>query len=363
MQPGQMAYDRGSTVFSPDGRLFQVEYAREAVKKGSTTIGIKYDDGVMLIVDRRVSSKLLEPKSTEKIHEIDDYIGCATSGLVADARILVDEARKQAQIHRVNYGENIGVEMLVKKICDYEQNFTQYGGVRPFGTALLVAGTDDLGAHLFETDPSGALVAYKATGIGNGRPAVMDLFEKEFEEDLLVIDYAVKEFGLMDNLKLSIHSGSDKFSIYPIMGRLIRKYDKGIHIKTAGTTWLEENIGLAVADPEALKLAKKIYVNALGRMEELTVPYATVIDVDVNALPSPETVEKWDADTYARTMRHNQDDPLYNPSFRQLIHVSYKIAAELGDEYYPALERHSDVIAREVIENICDRHIKRLFDK
>ena len=166
---------------------------------------------------------------------------------------------------------------------------------------------------------------------------------------------------MCDNLKLSIHSGSDKFSIYPIMGRLIRKYDKGIHIKTAGTTWLEENIGLAVADPKALELAKKIYVNALGRMEELTVPYATVIDVDVNALPSPEEVAKWDADTYARTMRHNQADPLYNPSFRQLIHVSYKIAAELGDEYYPALEEHSDVIAEQVIENLCERHIKRLF--
>lgn len=188
-------------------------------------------------------------------------------------------------------------------------------------------------------------------------------FEKEFEEDLLVIDFAVREFGLMDNLKLSIHSGSDKFSIYPIMGRLIQKYDKGIHIKTAGTTWLEENIGLAVADPEALKLAKKIYVNALGRMSELTVPYATVIDVDVNALPTPEEVEKWDADTYARTMRHNQADPLYNPSFRQLIHVSYKIAAELGDEYYPALEKHTDVIGEQVIENLCERHIKRLFNK
>lgn len=188
-------------------------------------------------------------------------------------------------------------------------------------------------------------------------------FEKEFEEDLLVIDFAVKEFGLMDNLKLSIHSGSDKFSIYPIMGRLIQKYDKGIHIKTAGTTWLEENIGLAVADPEALKLAKKIYINALGRMAELIVPYATVIDVDVNALPTPEEVEKWDADTYARTMRHNQADPLYNPSFRQLIHVSYKIAAELGDEYYPALEKHTDVIGEQVIENLCERHIRRLFDK
>ena len=181
MQPGQMAYDRGSTVFSPDGRF---EYAREAVKKGSTTIGLKYKDGVALIVDRRSSSKLLEPKSTEKIHEIDDYIGCATSGLVADARILVDEARKNAQVHRVNYGENISVEMLVKKVCDYKQNFTQYGGVRPFGTALLVAGTDDLGAHLFETDPSGALVAYKATGIGSGRPAVMEVFEKEFQDDM-----------------------------------------------------------------------------------------------------------------------------------------------------------------------------------
>ena len=179
-----MAYDRGITVFSPDGRLFQVEYAREAVKKGSTTIGLKYKDGVALIVDRRSSSKLLEPRSTEKIHEIDDFIGCATSGLVADARILVDEARKNAQIHRVNYGENIGVEMLVKKVCDYKQNFTQYGGVRPFGTALLVAGTDDLGAHLFETDPSGALVAYKATGIGSGRPTVMEMFEKEYKDDM-----------------------------------------------------------------------------------------------------------------------------------------------------------------------------------
>ena len=179
-----MAYDRGITVFSPDGRLFQVEYAREAVKKGSTTIGLKFKGGVALIVDKRSMSKLLEPKSTEKIHDVDDYIGCATSGLVADARVLVDEARHQAQIHRVNYGENISVEMLVKKVCDYKQQFTQYGGARPFGTALLVAGTDDLGVHLFETDPSGALVAYKATGIGSGRPAVMELFEKEYKDDM-----------------------------------------------------------------------------------------------------------------------------------------------------------------------------------
>jgi len=189
------------------------------------------------------------------------------------------------------------------------------------------------------------------------------LFEKEFEQDLQVIAEAVREYGLPSNLKLSIHSGSDKFSIYPIMGRLIRKYDTGIHIKTAGTTWLEENIGLAVADPAALELAKKIYVNALGRMEELTVPYATVIDIDVKALPSSEEVAGWDADRYARTMRHNQSDPLYNPSFRQLIHVSYKIAAELKDEFYPALEKHTDIIGEQITENLCERHIKRLFDK
>ena len=188
-------------------------------------------------------------------------------------------------------------------------------------------------------------------------------FEQEFEQDLLVIEEAVREYGLPDNLKLSIHSGSDKFSIYPIMGRLIRKHDKGIHIKTAGTTWLEENIGLAVADPAALELAKKIYVNALGRMAELTVPYATVIDVDVTKLPTPEEVAKWDADTYARTMRHNQEDPLYNPSFRQLIHVSYKIAAELADEFLPALEKHTDVIGEQITANLCDRHISRLFSK
>lgn len=187
------------------------------------------------------------------------------------------------------------------------------------------------------------------------------LFEKEFEQDLQVIAEAVKEYGLPANLKLSIHSGSDKFSIYPIMGRLIRKYDAGIHIKTAGTTWLEENIGLALAAPEGLALAKKIYVNALGRMEELTVPYATVIDVDVKALPSPEEVEKWDAETYARTMRHNQEDPIYNPSFRQLIHVSYKIAAELKDEFIPALEKYTDVIGEQITANIGDRHVRRLF--
>ena len=186
-------------------------------------------------------------------------------------------------------------------------------------------------------------------------------FEKEFEQDLQVIQECVKEYGLPENLKLSIHSGSDKFSIYPIMGRLIRKYDAGIHIKTAGTTWLEEIIGLAVADEKGLALAKKIYAGALGRMEELTVPYATVIDINPAELPSADEVEAWDAQQFARAMRHNPEDPLFNPSFRQLIHVSYKIAAELADEFYPALEQYADAIGKEIEANLCERHIRRLF--
>ena len=186
-------------------------------------------------------------------------------------------------------------------------------------------------------------------------------FEKEFREDLLVIDFAVKEFALPAGLKLSIHSGSDKFSIYPIMGRLIRQYDKGIHIKTAGTTWLEENIGLALGDKQALSLAKKIAISALDRMEELCIPYATVIDINPAKLPTAKQIESWSGNEYARALRHNIQDPLYNPDFRQLVHVSYKIAAELGDEFYPTLKRNADVIALQVKENIQDRHVARLF--
>ena len=180
MQAGHMAYDRAITVFSPDGRLFQVEYAREAVKRGTTTVGVKFKDGVVLIVDKYRSgrSKLIEPTSIEKIFKIDSHIGCATSGLVADARALVDRARIECQVNAFNYSEDMAVETLVKKICDFKQSYTQYGGVRPFGTAMLMAGIDASGPHLYETDPSGAMMAYKAGGIGAGRNEVMEVFEK-----------------------------------------------------------------------------------------------------------------------------------------------------------------------------------------
>ncbi len=188
MQPGQMAYDRAITVFSPDGRLFQVEYARVAVTRGNTTAGLKFKNGAVLMADKKIGSRLVETSSIEKIFQIDDHVGCATSGLVADARVLVDYARLVSQINKVTYAERISVDLLVKRICDYKQNYTQYGGVRPFGTALLLAGIDDVGIHLFETDPSGALVSYKAGSIGAGRQTVMELFEEKFRDGMPIDD-------------------------------------------------------------------------------------------------------------------------------------------------------------------------------
>ncbi|MGD9931477.1 MAG: tagaturonate epimerase family protein [Mangrovibacterium sp.] len=189
-----------------------------------------------------------------------------------------------------------------------------------------------------------------------------DQFAKEFEQDVLVIDYAVKHFGLPKNLKLSVHSGSDKFTIYPIMASIIKKHDKGLHVKTAGTTWLEEVIGLAVAGGEALDAAKEIYKQALGRKEELCGPYADVIDIDDSKLPSPEEVAGWSSEKFANTLRHIPGHPEYNSNFRQLIHVGYKVAAEMGEKYTGLLKKHSAIVGGCVEENIYDRHLKRLFN-
>jgi len=208
MQPQyQMGYDRAITVFSPDGRLYQVEYAREAVKRGTTAVGIKAKDGVVLIVDKRVSSKLLEASSIEKIFKIDEHIGVASSGLVGDARALVDRARVECQINRVSYDEPIEVEALSKKLCDHMQSLTQYGGIRPYGTALLIAGVSDGEVRLFETDPSGTLLEYKATGIGIGRPAAMKVFEEEYNPE------TVMKEGILLGLK-ALHSATEgKFDV------------------------------------------------------------------------------------------------------------------------------------------------------
>ena len=206
MQPSKEAYDRASTIFSPDGRLFQVEYAREAVKRGTTTVGVRYTDGVVLIVDKRISSSLIEPDSIEKIFQIDDYIGCATSGLVADARALVERVRLDAQINEITYGEKIPIKTLVKRICDFKQAYTQYGGARPFGTTLLIAGVDAAGPQLFATDPSGAFMEYKANSEGIGRSDAMAYFEEKYKENMTLeeaIDMGIKAISKGSKGKLN----------------------------------------------------------------------------------------------------------------------------------------------------------------
>jgi len=207
-------------------------------------------------------------------------------------------------------------------------------------------------------------VAPKFTGRFNkGVDYVGDVaqFEKEFNEDIAVIDFAVGRYDLPSNLKLSVHSGSDKFSIYEPIRKALARTGAGIHVKTAGTTWLEEIIGLAEAGGEGLKLAREIYSKALADIDALCAPYATVIDIDRSKLPSAEEVEGWSSEQFVGALRHDQQNPLYNPSLRQLLHVGYKVAAKMGDRYLRMLQQNEEIVGRNVTENLYDRHIKPLF--
>jgi hypothetical protein len=207
-------------------------------------------------------------------------------------------------------------------------------------------------------------IAPKFTGRFNkGVDYVGDVaqFEKEFRDDIAVIAWAVKQYGFHPGLKLSVHSGSDKFSIYPAISRTLRETGAGLHLKTAGTTWLEELIGMAEADGEGLELAKHIYEEALSHREELCAPYATVIDIDEAKLPSAMAVKTWSSDQYVHALRHDPKCSDYNPSVRQLLHVGYKIAAKLGPKYLDMLEICKGPIARNVTTNLYERHILPVF--
>ncbi|MDB6018006.1 MAG: hypothetical protein JWR19_2495 [Pedosphaera sp.] len=207
-------------------------------------------------------------------------------------------------------------------------------------------------------------IAPKFTGRFNkGVDYVGDVgqFEKEFNEDLAVIAFAVKQYGLPGNLKLSVHSGSDKFSIYPAIRRGLARFGAGLHIKTAGTTWLEEVIGLAEAGGDGLVVAKQIYTEALDHLDELCAPYATVIDIDPDKLPSAGVVKGWTSEQYVSALRHDSRNPAFNPYLRQLLHVGYKIAAKMGSRYLQALETHEASVAKNVTENLYERHLKPLF--
>lgn len=186
-------------------------------------------------------------------------------------------------------------------------------------------------------------------------------FGQEFALDAAAIAYAVEHFGLPDNLKLSIHSGSDKFSIYSAIHAAIKRFDTGVHLKTAGTTWLEEVIGLAEAGGAGLALAKEIYTEAFKHSDELCEPYATVIDIDSSKLPCPAQVRDWSSEEYVAALRHRDDAAAYNSSLRQLLHVGFKVAAKMGNRYLDLLDDNESVIAKNVTENLYDRHIAPVF--
>lgn len=186
-------------------------------------------------------------------------------------------------------------------------------------------------------------------------------FEREFSDDLAVIAHAIQQYGLPDNLKLSVHSGSDKFSLYPIIRRALARTGAGLHLKTAGTTWLEELIGLSEAGGDGLALAQEIYAYSLEHVDELCAPYASVIDIDRSKLPTVATVNSWSGPDLASALRHIPGHPQFNANVRQLLHVSFKIAAKAGTRYTDLLKANEEIVARQVTENIYDRHMLPLF--
>jgi len=189
----------------------------------------------------------------------------------------------------------------------------------------------------------------------------VEQFEREFSTDIAIIAYAAPRYGLPANLKLSVHSGSDKFSIYPAIRRSLERFGAGVHLKTAGTTWLEEIIGLAAAGSEGLALAKQVYAEAFAAREQLCAPYATVIEIDPARLPRPAEVAGWTPEEFTAALRHDPACPAYNPHLRQLLHVGYKVAAKMGARYLDMLEACQQSIARNVTRNLYQRHIARIF--
>jgi len=222
MQHQMMGYDRTSTMFSPDGRLLQVEYAKKTVKQGTSAIGIVCKDGVLLVADKRITENLILPHSVEKVSQVDDHMGATASGILSDGRILIDKARLIAQQHRVTYDSPMDTLSLVKYLCDIKQSYTQFGGARPFGVSLLVAGIND-DPELFMTDPTGIYFQYKATAIGEGENDIKQILNREYKENLSVDD----------GLKLAIKSLKKvlgkEFNIKRIDAAYIKTKDKKFH--------------------------------------------------------------------------------------------------------------------------------------
>lgn len=274
-----------------------------------------------------------------------------------------------SQVHDV-LGTYLGACQQARAVYDY---ISAHKGAEPFVVEVSMDETDHpqspmqllvILIALADLQIPLSTIAPKFTGRFNkGVDYAGDLaqFEKEFREDIAVIEYAVTHYQLPSDLKLSVHSGSDKFSLYPIINRLLKQTGAGIHVKTAGTNWLEELIGLAEAGGQGLEFVKKISRTALKQAEELCAPYASVIDIDQQQLPTPEQILSYSSDDFVRALRHNQADPSYNPHLRQLLHVSFKLAAKTGSEYTDLLKEHARIVGTNVTENLYERHLKPLF--
>ncbi len=288
------------------------------------------------------------------IDGIDESFEVSESDLQSIASKYLGAVAQAGRIYR-HVESNKGAGSFVTEVSMDETDTPQ----TPIEMLIILAAIADEGIPV-------QTIAPKFSGRFNkGVDYVGDVqaFAREFEQDVAVLAFAVKEYGLPADLKLSVHSGSDKFSIYGPIRRALTKFDAGVHVKTAGTTWLEEVIGLASAGGEGLVIAKEVYAQALARMDELCGPYATVIDIDPGALPSADEVNTWDGETFASTLRHDQACALYNPSFRQLLHVGYKVAAEMGPRFLDALGTYEDTVAGHVTANIYDRHVRPLFQE
>jgi hypothetical protein len=287
-----------------------------------------------------------------RLEGIDDTFEITQDALRETAQKFLAAIKKAGEVYRA-IAKAKGNGNFVAEISMDETNSAQ----TPVELLIILAAIADEGVPV-ET------IAPKFSGRFNkGVDYVGDVaqFEREFALDIAAIAYAVAHFGLPANLKLSVHSGSDKFSIYPVIHATIKRFHAGVHLKTAGTTWLEELIGLAEAGGDGLALAKDIYAEAYAHSEELCAPYATVIDIDAGKLPSPSEVRGWTSEQYTSALRHVRGAPAYNSSLRQLLHVGFKVAAKMGSRYLDLLESNESVIAKNVTENLYARHIAPVF--
>jgi tagaturonate epimerase len=283
---------------------------------------------------------------------VDEPFEITREILAATARKFLAAVKKAGEVYRKIESEK-GTGNFLSEVSMDETDRAQ----SPVELLIILAAIADEGIPV-------QTIAPKFSGRFNkGVDYVGDVaqFEREMALDVAAIAYAVRQYGLPGDLKLSVHSGSDKFSIYPAIHAAMQRTGAGVHLKTAGTTWLEELIGLAEAGGEGLALAKEVYAEALAHREVLCAPYASVIDIDPAKLPSAETVRGWSSAQYTSALRHVEGDPAYNPSVRQLLHVGFKIAAKMGPRYLGLLEANEAVIAKNVTENLFDRHIAPVF--